>query len=413
MGEEPTQAILTVVMPTHNRARYAVHAIRSILEIDSRELELVVHDTSEDEQLEQFARGISDPRLRYIRCREPLSMTENHNRAMELAAGEYVCLIGDDDSILPEAIDVARWALKHGVAAVSPEIVANYAWPDFRSRHFGAGHAGRLYLRRRFGAIEWRNSAEDLSVALRSAALGTKGLPKIYHGIVSKAVLHRIRDRFGAYFFGISPDVSGAVGIAAVTETYVRIDYPLTLPGASAGSNTGRSATNTAKGSVEEDPHTRRFRQLVWPDALPRFVSSETVYAHAVYQTLEASAPALLDIYNLPRLYAVCLLRSPGYWPAVFRAAGRYVSHRRKRIVTLVAEVLVQFLLVALQDGWRLMRRALRPSAAGGRLFRGGIGDVAACEARLRELLREADPFPPLLQLLDRLGIAPGSERSA
>ena len=72
------RVLLSVVMPTHARARYAKHAIRSVLAVDSPELQLVVHDTSDDRALADDVAGIRDPRLRYVHCHEPLSMTENH-----------------------------------------------------------------------------------------------------------------------------------------------------------------------------------------------------------------------------------------------------------------------------------------------------------------------------------------------
>ena len=407
MPETPRtdRPLLTVVMPTHARARYAMHAVRSVLAIRSPELQLVVHDTSEDQALAHDMAGIVDSRLRYLHCREPLSMTENHNRAMALADGAYVCLIGDDDSILPEALDAARWALLNRVPAIAPEVVANYAWPDFRSRAFGAGHAGRLYMKRRFGSIALRNARIDLKAALGRSALGTDGLPKVYHGLVARDVMERVRERGGAYFFGTSPDVSGAVGIATVIDDYVWIDYPLTLPGASAGSNTGRSATKTHVGTVEDDPHTKRFRNLAWPEVLPRFASVETVWAHAVHSTLQAVAPEALSAYNLPRLYAACLLNAPAYRDAVWSAAHSWSRAGGLSGAALGAAIAREFAMAATSKGWTLALRATRPTAAGGRLYRDGIATIGDCDGPYRELFGQARIEVDLPALLGSLTV--------
>jgi hypothetical protein len=390
-------------MPTHARARYATHAIRSVLAIGSPELELVVHDTSEDDLLASDVEGISDARLRYVHCREPLSMTENHNRAMAMAEGEFVCLIGDDDTILPDLLEAARWAFSRGVEAIAPEVVANYAWPDFRSRAFGAGHAGRLYMKRRFGGIAKRSARADLDVALGRSALGTDGLPKIYHGLVAREVMERIRRIGGAYFYGTSPDVSGAVGIAAVIDSYIWIDWPLTLAGASAGSNTGRSATKTHVGSLESDPHTRRFRNLVWPEELPRFVSVETVWAHAVFATLSAVMPQTLEHYNFPRLYAACLLGAPAYRGAVRDAQHAFACKARLSPLALRGKVAKEYLRVAMHRAWTLARRLSRPTAAGGRLYQDGIPTIAECAQHLKTLSAEAVKANDLAGLLRSL----------
>lgn len=393
--------LLSVVMPTHQRARYAVHAVRSVLAIASPSLELVVHDTSDDASLAEPMAAIDDARLRYVHCREPLSMTENHNRAIALARGRYACLIGDDDSILPEALDAAAWADAHGVDAIAPEVVANYAWPDFRSRAFGAGHAGRLYLKRRWGAAARRDARADLLAALDRAALGTDGLPKIYHGLVARTVLERLHARGGAVFHGTSPDVSGAVGVAATIGHYLWVDHPLTLPGASAGSNTGRSATGTHVGRVEEDPHTRRFRDLAWPDVLPRFVSVETVWAHAVHATLAAIEPALLPRYRMARLYGTCLVRSPAWREPIVAAARTWARREGVGAAALWSRIGAEALAEASRRALLLGRRALRPSAAGGRLYADRIDDVGGCIAALPALAARAQAGPPIARLLD------------
>jgi glycosyltransferase involved in cell wall biosynthesis len=392
-------------VPTHNRAHYAVHCIKSILALPESDIELVVHDSSDEETLADFAKNIDDARLRYVKTIEPLSMTENHNRAMELARGEYVCLIGDDDSILPEAIEITRWALRNDVLAISPEVVANYAWPDFRTRFFGSAHAGRLYLNRTFGRIDTRASGAALDGWLRKAALGTDGLPKIYHGIVHRSVLDNIRRLAGAYFIGTSPDASGALLVAATTDSFLWVDYPITLPGASAGSNTGRNALNKHKGTLEADPHTKRFKNLQWPDLLPRFVSVETVGAQAVYRSLQAVAPKKITSYNLPRLYATCLLKSPEYWKAIISAARCYSAWRGRRFSHVVLQIAWNFLLVLFATSLRLLKRGLRPWPSGGRKFRGGITDISACHAQLDGLLKADPPQVTLRRLLETSSI--------
>ena len=67
--------ILSVAMPTHNRARYAIHAIRSLLDIRDEGLEVVVTDTSPEPELQRLLSEqgwLSDRRLRYVR---PVSYT--------------------------------------------------------------------------------------------------------------------------------------------------------------------------------------------------------------------------------------------------------------------------------------------------------------------------------------------------
>lgn len=131
--------LLSVTIPTHNRARYAISAIKSILAISDSRLEVVVSDTSSDGELAEYIEKkkdvwTTDPRLIYFRPEDKLDMTGNHNAVLGKANGDYICLIGDDDTITEDAIRAAEWAKEKCVDLIAPNVVANYVWPDFRSR---------------------------------------------------------------------------------------------------------------------------------------------------------------------------------------------------------------------------------------------------------------------------------------
>jgi glycosyltransferase involved in cell wall biosynthesis len=383
------EALLSVVIPTHNRYDYAAASIRSILSIDSPNIQLVVTDTSDNDDLCSFVSRIADDRLSYRHINKPLSMTDNHNAALSLATGKYVCLIGDDDTITYETLLATEWADSNTVEILSPLVVANYAWPDFRSKYLGASHAGRLYLKRKFGRITLQNSKKNLDSALRRGALGTEGLPKIYHGIVRKDLLDRVKNRSGAYFHGSSPDVSGAVSLAIVSDNYVEVDYPLTLPGASGKSNTGRSALKKHKGTLEGDAHTKRFKNLIWPKVLPRFTSVETVWAQSVYETLQAMEPSLLGYYNFFEVYAACLLRHWDFRSEIVEAIRALQQEKSSSLSTTLFQMATAFVHHTAASGTKLALRASKPTAAGGRDFVDGLKDIHEAQVRLSVELKD------------------------
>lgn len=400
MENQMPAPLASVIVPTHNRADYAMSSIRSLLAIDDAALQVVITDTSETSVLKEFAEGIMDSRLVYRHIAEPLSMTENHNMAMSLATGEYVCLIGDDDTVSAEFMQAVRWAYAENIDILSPLIVSNYAWPDFRSRYMGMAHAGRLYVRRSFGSLWRSDSASGLRRALRHAVQGTDYLPKIYHGIVRRALVEQIKSRSGAYFHGSSPDVSGAVALALVAEKYVEVDYPLTIPGASGKSNTGRSALNKHKGSLKDDPHTKRFRDLEWPSLIPRFTSVETVWAQAATVTLRNMSPDLLPHYNYLPLYSACMLRHWGYRSEIFNAISQYRNEFAMGGVTLFLKLGLAFCAHLTVTLWKVFLRILIPTASAGKDYVPNLPDIFSAQQALakylndkgkslRELLRE------------------------
>jgi len=388
------KTLLSVVIPTHNRARYAIHAIASLLAIRSDELEIVVSDTSTDGELSaqltaQACLFLDDPRLKYVRPIGRLDMTGNHNAAIKAASGEYVCLIGDDDTITADALLAAAWAKDRGIEVIAPNVVANYVWPDFRSRLMGAGHASRLYIAKRFGGAVIHDSALALASALRNAAQGTDGLPKIYHGIVKRTVLERIRELSGAYFHGSSPDVSGAMGLALCSKSFVVVDYPLTIPGASGGSNTGRSAMNTHKGKLSQESQTQGFEAGGWSQGVPRFFSVETVWAHAALETIRRIAPHQVAEFNFARLIAVCRVLHSEYALEIDQATAEVAPVVGSTAIMVHEQIRVEMKRYRQARLIRFVKRLLKPTAAGGRAFVPKLETIAAApEALVRHLKR-------------------------
>jgi hypothetical protein len=377
-------------MPTHNRSQYAVHAITNVLSVKSSDLELVVHDSSDADDLEQWVRAsVADPRLVYRHVRARLSITDNHNAAMALATGEYACLIGDDDGINPEILDAVRWAKANDVDALTPRIVANYCWPDFRTRVFGTRHASRLYVGRISGRWERLDVSHAFRECLVQACQGTGNLPKIYHGIVRRTCLQQLFESAGAYFFGVSPDVSGAIALAPYIQTYWVLDYPLTIPGASGKSNTGRSAMLAHVGTLEDDPHMKLFQNVVWPDIVPKFVSVETVWAQAGVAALQATGQdEALRHFDYVALHALCLWAHPVYTARTASNLVRILRAKRQKLAVSLARLVIAMGKVIARRILYLVRRLARPTASGGRDYVAHIANVEAAGRELQQYLR-------------------------
>lgn len=66
--------------------------------------ELILADASEDGALERTAGGYGDARIVYFRLQGNGGISENSNRALERATGEYVGLLDHDDLLAPDAL---------------------------------------------------------------------------------------------------------------------------------------------------------------------------------------------------------------------------------------------------------------------------------------------------------------------
>lgn len=361
--------LVSVVIATHNRSRYAIDCIRSILEVASECVQVAVHDTSSDAcELKSWASEVVDSRLRYAHSSERLSMTENHEKALRLAQGEYICLIGDDDTVSKRIVDVAMFAQANNIHIMTPPVKATYYWPDFRTKFYGDKHAGKVYLDNFSGEVTYINLSDRLELALSQACQGTDRLPKLYHGLVHKSIIEKIRQaNDGVMLYGTSPDISASVSICLVGgKNYCEIDFPFTMPGGSAGSNSGRSALGKHKGDLKTDPHLAPFKNLIWPDEIPKFFSVETVWAHAAWETLKHSkSQDEFNRFGLSRLYALCLFNhwdSRRYTFTAWRAS-RQASQSNNTMLKLS----VDFATVASSHVLSRIKRLANPSPSNGR----------------------------------------------
>lgn len=100
--EPSDQPLVTVYIPTRNRAAMAVRAIDSVLSQDYPNVELIViDDHSEDDTLAQLEAHPSRERFLLRSLPSPCGAPTARNLALELAQGDYITGMDDDDSLLP------------------------------------------------------------------------------------------------------------------------------------------------------------------------------------------------------------------------------------------------------------------------------------------------------------------------
>jgi hypothetical protein len=97
-------SLLSVVMPTHDRATQLERAARSVLDQDGADVELViVDDASSDDTSAVTDRLSADPRVRVVRNDRAVGPGAARNRGIAEARGELLGFCDDDDAWLPGA----------------------------------------------------------------------------------------------------------------------------------------------------------------------------------------------------------------------------------------------------------------------------------------------------------------------
>jgi glycosyltransferase involved in cell wall biosynthesis len=104
VAESP--ALVSVVIPTYNRAHLVGRAIRSVLGQTFSDFELIVVDDGSTDNTVEVVRGFQDPRIRLVRLAKNCGGSRARNEGIRVARGEWVAFLDDDDEWLPRKLEL-------------------------------------------------------------------------------------------------------------------------------------------------------------------------------------------------------------------------------------------------------------------------------------------------------------------
>lgn len=317
--------LLSIVIPTRNRIPFAISAIQSILEIPDPRLELVVQDNSDARELESYViENVQDRRFRYRYTSSPISLIENFNAAVELATGEYVCLIGDDDGVNPEIMEAAAWAKCEDLDSLGVRQTSFYLWPGtgLPSTFFTKVVGGNLTIEHFSGKIVEVDLEKELRALLRNGGLYYLrfNFPKAYHGLARRQCLEAVKEKTGDYFGGLSPDIFMSLAIACVAKRVAVVEYPLTIPGHCRTAENTHHTKDVHLRPLEDAMHFRNRGAYQWCELVPRVYTGETIWVDSAMAALSAMGrDDLVRELNLPKLAAHCIGSYRGIMKPVLR----------------------------------------------------------------------------------------------
>lgn len=104
MSAEPLFSIITA---TYNRAYLLPRAVNSVLNQTYQNFELIIVDDGSTDNTENVCRSFSDHRIRYHKQTPNRGVLAARNKAFDLATGDYVAILDDDDELVPQALETA------------------------------------------------------------------------------------------------------------------------------------------------------------------------------------------------------------------------------------------------------------------------------------------------------------------
>ncbi len=281
------ERLLSIIIPTKNREKYCIEAIKQILSVTTEKTELVIQDNGDGEDINNFILSLNSNRIVYNKETKIISFVDNFSAAVSLAGGKYLCMLGDDDGVLPNIESLTEYMQSEGADALIPGLNSVYFWPNEEPniKNEGKGTLWLTYIKNRICKAD---NAEGLKKLLKNGAQDYQKLdiPRLYHGIVSRDILTDIKNTVGTYFKGLTPDMYMAVALAIKCKNVLRIKYPVTISGICHKSGSAASATGAHTGELKDAPHFIGHESYEWDKRVPYIYTVETIWAETALQAL-------------------------------------------------------------------------------------------------------------------------------
>ena len=131
--------LVSVILPTFNRAHSLAASMGSILNQSYREFELIVVDDGSTDKTESVVAAFADPRIRYVRLDRNRGVSAARNAGLAEARGQYIAFQDSDDIWLPGKLEKQVEILKAQPPEVGCVVGAKVLYGRDSSYTYGPG----------------------------------------------------------------------------------------------------------------------------------------------------------------------------------------------------------------------------------------------------------------------------------
>ena len=275
------QSLFSIVIPTRSRHDTLKYSIQSVLNQSYDDFELVVMDNNSSSETVDVVNSFTDPRIKYHRSPVSLSMTDNWELGLSHTNGEYVFILGDDDALMPDGLEIAS------------QLIDSYNLPIVSwLRHFYAWDSSIVpWLRNHLGVnllqiAEIRNNRRFLK-SFYDRNSGHEELPMIYNSLVRRDLIEKVKSIYGCYFHSHCPDLFSGIVNAYFSEQYIYSYRALSITGTSGHSN-GAAGLYPSLASTETAAKTIDDYKDISKDYHPSILPNRTVFIPIIPENVTA-----------------------------------------------------------------------------------------------------------------------------
>jgi hypothetical protein len=342
IGSVGSPVTISIVIPTHNRMSLVRDALSTIVGQSYRDWTCTVFDNASTEPLRDTVEAFGDSRIAYARSDRFLPVTDSWNNAIDLARGDYVLLIGDDDGLTPRALETVVGVLK---SHDNPDVVYSALYQFF---HPGvapwepSGYVSRL----RYGFF-FSDRSDTFPLDPKAAQLAVAGSLDFRRNFTfnmqafffRRQFLENLRRSGGKIFQSPFPDYYLANVAMGLARDVVILPDPVSIAGVSRKSfgftlfnNLPEKGDSLLAMDVTEDRLYGRFSQYMLPGT-----SYDTKFALTMEHVADALGPAAPTKVNVSRYRRLAIFNGLGGVSGLTQSKPGSQQNFRNRVQPLLS----------------------------------------------------------------------------
>ena len=209
----------SILLPTKNRSQLVDVAVRSILQQDFTDTEIVICDNDDTEATARVVGKYKDSRVNYVRT-GGLSMIDNWTQALEHASGEYVTVLEDKMMMYPGSLSKIKSRIEQspsGVVVWQTDILEDGTQPQLLKQVDSSGET----------IVE---SDHVFSLLAQNLTEYWTALPRGLSSVVPRSLILEIENRTGKPFYEpLSLDLVSALKVLNSINSYLVVKEAYSL----------------------------------------------------------------------------------------------------------------------------------------------------------------------------------------
>jgi glycosyltransferase involved in cell wall biosynthesis len=119
--------LVSIIIPTYNRAELLPRAIESCLRQTHSEIEILIVDDCSLDETRQVVENYKDPRIKYFLHKNNLGVAAVRNTGLLNATGEFITFLDSDDEWMPEKVAHQLEIFKNNNSAIGLVFTNGYS----------------------------------------------------------------------------------------------------------------------------------------------------------------------------------------------------------------------------------------------------------------------------------------------